>query len=294
MSELSLSPAENEPEPVNDTSNLKAQTSDQTVFLIDTLNTPENKRFYQENGYLILRGIVSQDNFAQLHLRVLEEFERQKNSGTLFSGGGTLAGNINCFPGEQSRQIYEELEQKGVIALVKELFPKIERLPNVGGNLNLPKSVAQHYHVDSPFTKDFIICNIAMVDTDLSNGAIDVLPRTHKRFYKFWQYAAQRLYKRTTRLPLRRGDILIRSSNLWHRGMPNHTQVARLMLAFTWENGGSTREDPFNAHDGKITFWPNWFRPNFVGRFRERTFIVAPLSYSAYRFVRSLYGNKGY
>jgi len=31
-----------------------------------------------------------------------------------------------------------------------------------------------------------------------------------------------------------------------------------------------------------------------VGQLRERTFVAAPITYSAYRFVRSLVGNKGY
>ena len=282
---------------MNETSALESQTSVQTIPPTDSvqaLNTSDNQQFYRENGYVILRGIISQDKLAQLQQQILEEFEQRKKAKTLFSGGGTLAGHVNCFPGEEARQIYNELDQKGVMVLVKELFPKAVRLPNVGCNLNLPKSVAQHYHADRPFTQEFIIVNVAFVDTDLINGAIDVLPGTHKRYYKFWQYAVQRLYKRTTRLPLKRGDVLIRTSNLWHRGMPNHTQVARPMLAFTWEDGGSTREDPFKVNEGKITFWMNWFKPNFVGRLRERVFIAVPLSYSAVRFVRSLYGNKGY
>jgi hypothetical protein len=68
------------------------------------------------------------------------------------------------------------------------------------------------------------------------------------------------------------------------------------MLAFTFVKGRDEREprDPFQVDDGKITFHPNWFRPNFLGRLRERTFVAAPSTYSAYRFVRSLVGNKGY
>jgi ectoine hydroxylase-related dioxygenase (phytanoyl-CoA dioxygenase family) len=282
---------------MSDTSALQTQTSDQTVPLPDatkSFDTPENRQFYQENGYVVLRGVISQEILARLQQQILEEYDRQKKTGTLFSGGGNFAGHLNCFPGEESRQVYNELEQKDVITLVKALFPGAVRLPNVGCNLNLPGSVTQHYHTDYPFTREFIIVNIAVVDTDLANGAIDVLPGTHKRYYKFWQYAVQRLYKRTTRLPLKRGDVLIRTSNLWHRGMPNHTQAARPMLAFTWEEGGSTKEDPFGVNDGKISFWMNWFKPNFIGRLRERTFIAAPITYSAARFVLSLYGKKGY
>ncbi len=66
------------------------------------------------------------------------------------------------------------------------------------------------------------------------------------------------------------------------------------MVAFTWEDGGSAQDDPFKVEGGKITFRPNWFSPSPLGRLRERTFVAAPITYSAYRFVRSLFGTKGY
>jgi hypothetical protein len=93
---------------------------------------------------------------------------------------------------------------------------------------------------------------------------------------------------------MKRGDVLVRTSNLWHRGMPNLTGAPRLMLAFTWEDGGSLQDDPWQQEGGAIAFRPNWFRPSFLGRLRERTFKAAPITYSAYRFVRSLISNKGY
>ena len=45
--------------------------------------------------------------------------------------------------------------------------------------------------MDGLYLKDFLICNVAVVDTDLANGAIDVLPGTNREFYKFWRYAAR-------------------------------------------------------------------------------------------------------
>ena len=48
------------------------------------------------------------------------------------------------------------------------------------------------------------------------------------------------------------------------------------------------------VNDGEIDFYPNWYNTSTLGRLRERMFVTAPITYSAYRFVRSLYGNKGY
>jgi hypothetical protein len=86
----------------------------------------------------------------------------------------------------------------------------------------------------------------------------------------------------------------VRTSNLWHRGMPNRSAVPRPMLAFSWEDGGSEHDDPYTIDGGRIQFRPNFFRPSRLGRLRERTFVTAPFTYSAYRIVDSLFTNKGY
>jgi len=249
---------------------------------------------YAEHGYAIFPGVISKERLVDLHARLQAEFDRMKGDRKLFEGGGNLTGHLNCFPGEQSRFVYETLVDKGIIDAIRKIFPKATGLPNVGLNFNLPNSVAQHYHADRPFTQEFIICNIAVVDTVIANGAIDVLPGSHKKFYPFWKFIMERVASRTTRLSMKQGDVLIRSSNLWHRGMPNLTAAPRPMMALTWEDGGSTQPDPFKVFDGKITFRPNWYSPTLLGRLRERTFIAAPFTYDAFRFVRSLYKSKGY
>jgi hypothetical protein len=70
-----------------------------------------------------------------------------------------LSGHLNCFPGEESRFDYDALQEHGIIDLIKTIFPKAVRMPNVGCNVNLPNSVAQHYHVDRSFLDDFMIVN---------------------------------------------------------------------------------------------------------------------------------------
>jgi ectoine hydroxylase-related dioxygenase (phytanoyl-CoA dioxygenase family) len=252
-----------------------------------------HRRTMDQDGYLVFRDVVPKAQLEQLRKRLHEEFENVKASGALFAGGGIVSGHLNCFPGAESRFIWDAVSSAGIVDLVRTMFPMATRSPNVGCNMNLPGSVAQHYHADGLFVEQFPIINIAVVDTNLENGAIDILPATHKRFYRFWEYAAERLYKRTTRITMKQGDVLVRPSTLWHRGMPNKTAVPRPMVALTWEHGGK-EEDGFAIHDGQIRFLPNWFKTDFFGQIREHTFVKIPLSYSAYRFAKSLRGNKGY
>jgi len=254
----------------------------------------QQQRAFASDGYIILRSVVSKEKLSLFHARLTEEFGEWRKTGRLFDGGGLLSGHLNCFPGEAARFVLEELKQAGVLGLMQKLFPTPPSATRIGCNLNLPKSVPQHYHMDGLFLESFLIANIAVVDTDLSNGAIDVIPGTHQRFYKYWEFAAGRVYRNSRRLLLKQGDVLVRSSTLWHRGMPNHSSTARPMLALTLGEKGVDVSDPFSVHDGQVRFEPNWFKPSALGRLRERTVVAVPITYSAYRFVRSLVGNKGY
>ena len=240
------------------------------------------------------KDIVSRARLAELRIKLLDALELSQRTGNLFNGGGSISGHLNCVPGEDSRFAYDALVERGIVDVVRELSPHSFGPVRVGCNMNLPRSVAQHYHMDGIFLEDFMIANVAVVDTDLVNGAIDVAPGTQKRFYKYCEFAAGRVYLRSKRLPLNQGDVLVRTSKLWHRGMPNNASVPRPMLAFTFGEKGVREGDAFRDNNGKIGFDPNWFKPTRLGRIRERTFVTAPITYAAYRFLTSLVDNKGY
>jgi ectoine hydroxylase-related dioxygenase (phytanoyl-CoA dioxygenase family) len=246
------------------------------------------KQAYAQDGYFVVRNIVSPEKLAELHQALAQAFDTASQSNTLFSGGGLVSGHLNCFPGAGARFAYDTLQASGIIDLARQLHPSVVRMPNVGCNFNLPGSHTQHYHIDRPFTRDFMIVNVAVVDTVIENGAIDMVPGTHRRFYKYTRFVLERRHRDSARVPMNRGDVLVRSSNVWHRGMTNRTSVPRPMLAMTWEDGGSNHPDPFSDQGGKIRFHPNWFKPTRVGRLREQLFVRVPVAYSALRFTRSL------
>jgi hypothetical protein len=246
------------------------------------------KQEYATNGYAVLRNVVSPERLTGLHKALSQEFERASASGELFSGGGLVSGHLNCFPGAGARFAYDTLQEQGIIDLLGQLAPGPLRMPNVGCNFNLPGSHTQHYHIDRPFSREFVICNIAVVDTVIENGAIELIPGTHKRFYRYTRFVLERAHRNGRRVPMKQGDVLIRSSNVWHRGMTNRTSVPRPMMAMTWEDGGNDQPDPFAAWGGQIHFLPNWFRPTRIGRLREHLFVKVPIAYSALRFGRSL------
>jgi hypothetical protein len=249
--------------------------------------SPELRQSFEDNGYATFEAVVDKRRLAELSREILGEFERAKASGELFSGGGTLSGHLNCFPGAASRFVYETLKEQGIVDIAQTLSQGPLRAPNVGCNLNLPGSSPQNDHADGYAAQPFLIVNIAAVDTDLTNGAMEILGRTHGRDYKYWQI----LLRRPERLRpcLKQGDVLIRTSTLWHRGMPNLSGRPRPMLALTWEDGGSPREDPYDVHGGRIAFLPNRYTTDWAGRLRERAFVAAPGVAIALRALRSFF-----
>lgn len=258
------------------------------------LDAESLRRTFNQEGYVVIPGLISREEVTTVQRRLGEEYARWKTSTESFQGGGLLSGHLNCYPGDVARGVYDELTESGTLDLARSFLGVNPKATRLGCNFNLPGSVAQHYHMDGIFLQSFVVVNVAVVDTTLENGAIDVVPRTHQRFYRYWEFAAGRVYRGSTRIPMSAGDVLIRTSTLWHRGMPNRTRAARPMLAVTLGEKGFDTEDPFAFNGGQTQFQTNWFTTSLLGRARERATVAAPITYSAYRFAHSLLSNKGY
>jgi hypothetical protein len=252
------------------------------------------ERAFADDGYFVLPGVVSQAELQTVEQRLTDEFKQWSNSSQSFQGGGLLSGHLNCYPGELVRGTMNELRSSGTLDMLGRLFPTAPERTRWGCNFNLPGSVEQHYHMDGVYLDHYLIVNVAVVDTTLHNGAIAIVPKTHKRFYKYWEFAAGRVHRNAERIVMQRGDVLVRLSTVWHRGMPNHSSTPRPMLALTLGESYVNNSDPFAHNGGAIQFQANWFKTNFLGRLRERITVRAPITYSGYRFARSLIGNKGY
>lgn len=242
---------------------------------------------FAADGYLLLPGLVAREPLSRLSSAILGQYRSDAAQGVLFSGGGNMSGHLNCFPGTESRFVHAALAAHGVFRLAQELATEQLRLPNIGCNLNLAGSSAQNEHIDGYADRPFLVANVAAVDTELHNGAMEILPSTHARSYKYWEIALGGLERK--RVTMQQGDVLLRISSLWHRGMPNHSPQPRPMLAFTWEDGGSTLADPYARHDGRIHFLPNRFHTDWRGRLLERAFVTAPRLGTAYHVARSLF-----
>jgi hypothetical protein len=249
------------------------------------------RRGLYDDGYSIIRGVVSNDVLESFNRQIVEAYSRAPR----FQGGGSISGHLNCFPGEAARPIYGQLEGQGILDAIYDACPHLPHAVRMTTNFNLPGSVAQHYHMDGVYTEDYVLCNVAVVDTDVANGAIDLLPSTHLDFYPFWKYALRHTYRLTTRIPMAQGDVLLRRSTLWHRGMPNTSRDPRPMFALVvGERYVDPSQDPFGRNCGQMEFYANWYSTGRLGALRERVEVAAPWTRSVVRFARSLNGKRGY
>src|SRR5882672_9462133 len=71
------------------------------------------RQSFAEDGYVVFKDVVSKAKLADLRAQVIEEYERSKQAGSLFQGGGQISGHLNCFPGEPARFAYDVLKQSG-------------------------------------------------------------------------------------------------------------------------------------------------------------------------------------
>jgi hypothetical protein len=118
------------------------------------------------------------------------------------------------------------------------------------GNTNLPGSQAQPVHVDEgqlwaemelAHPCSGVVVQVCLVDTDERNGAIELWPGTHRdtamhRGLETLRVPTDRVGARRALVPpvrgrTRLGDMLLRDVRIWHRGMPNHSDQPRHMLA---------------------------------------------------------------
>ena len=248
------------------------------------------QRELDDKGFAVLRGVVAQAPLAALAAELYAAYDASEK----FEGGGAITGHLNCFPGPNARFIYDEIEAHGIVDAVQAMRPGRQNRMRATMNFNLPGSVAQHYHMDGLYTEDFLICNVAVIDTDLVNGAIDLLPGTNREFMPFWKYAVRRCNKLSTRLEMSQGDVLLRRSTLWHRGMPNRSATPRPMASLTFGEVSAPDDDPRAQYANPVSFYPNWYSTSRMGILRERLYTAAPVTYSAYRFAKSIGNDKGY
>jgi len=145
------------------------------------------------------------------------------------------------------------------------------------GNANLPGSIYQDFHPDSNSESEYTVVNIALVDTDLVNGSTELVPGSHASKLDYRSFVLDGHSRRGVRPPMLRGDMVLRTSTLWHRGTPNRSDAMRPMLAllYTPVRLGVGRLAASEL-EGPVYFYGNRFGAGLKGRTMEFLAVHAP------------------
>ncbi len=219
--------------------------------------TPEHRaeaiRALKQDGFVVLNNVIDTAHLDSLRPKMLEDVEVYlKRDDVPFNfNSGNLQQDPPPFPPYLFRDI---LLNDLVIEVTKGILGRGLKNNYYSGNTNLPGSTEQPVHVDSgQLWPDMevaspayaLVVNVPVVPMDVSNGSTEVWPGTHRDTRLFVQQVVaekdirvpeEALAKRRAVSPplqptVPAGGVVIRDLRLWHRGMPNHTQQPRPMIA---------------------------------------------------------------
>ncbi len=248
-----------------------------------------NKLFEEFNakGFIILRDFISDESFSSvckdLKEEVLVEFGKLKKT------GGSLMGNLNVSPGVYAKTIFQKFNTQKFQEIIEQISrKKISNFDVIsGGNLNFQYKYNQHFHTDSKFKDSFLIVNVVTEDIYEDNGPLEILPGTQKENFPYWKIAFKKSYK----IIAKKGDLIIRTSNLWHRGTKNISKNPRLLLAYTFRDKINL-DAKLDFEDRKLSISNNIFKTNLKGILKENFYTRFSYIYIIYRFLRSIITKK--
>jgi hypothetical protein len=263
--------------------------------------TEKNAQELQALGYTLLESCIDARYIDDATKELLAEYESARPMP--WRGGGKWFGHINYSPSPSSQIIREVASNSRIKEVLDSALGSDYKIIGFGGNVNLPGSRYQPAHKDGWLGTDFVVVNIPLGKVTEYNGSTEVWPRTHHERLTLSQFNASP--HQSVRLNSSPGDVVIRYSNLWHRGTPNKSSEARFMLGVLVSRvydrlpPVTVSEDQqanllslglaVNATTGSELqkgFRPNYFPSSLKGNILELTWMFAPKIFTAIRYLK--------
>lgn len=205
------------------------------------------------DGYVILENAVSYASLEQLHGKMEED------SWTLMAAGrrdaiGRVKGHFQQAPPPFAPYVFRDIVNNPfVIQVTKQILGEGVFNKFYSGNTNCPGSGAQPVHIDGPHS--YLVINIGLDDINEHNGSIELWPSTHLLSNMGIRLPQRSLDARRKAVPpirgnTKKGSVLIRHSQIWHRGMPNYSNKPRQMIAMSHYPSGSNLGQPLKFQKG--------------------------------------------
>jgi len=217
----------------------------------------DQARDFLENGYLLAPGFLDSAYCAHVAQAITNEYNQLVESGWKFCAGGRYTGHLNFKSGRYGREIFEMLQQSGLIAAAEAIMGSRLDLFNMGGNMNLPGSVRQDIHQDFAPPSESFVFNVSLVPARSENGATEIVPLSHGARYTYRTLHSTAAIQQCRPIESNPGDLTMRFGTLWHRGMPNRSEQPRPMLCFTMVP--TDKKEPTVPDGDPVRFYANRF-----------------------------------
>ena len=257
-------------------------------------------------GYVVLEDAVPHECLDILHEK-MEEDTKKLLVKPKWNAIGKVKGHLLPSPPRYAPYVFRELMSNSFAAQVtKEAFGDDTFVKSYSANANCPGSKPQPIHVDGNDTA--LIVNIGLVDITEHNGSIELWPGTHlirdagTRIAPS-MFEARRKIAPPIRANTKKGSLLIRHAQLWHRGMPNFSDRVRHMIATMHYKYGSDLGEPLKFNFGceaefsNSVLYPNieftdefidlTLKDSFLSTCKDTFFRLSP---EAFVFAANLYG----
>jgi len=193
--------------------------------------TEAERRSLEEDGCLVLPGLMPPELLAALRSRIQQLFEEEgERSGSEFKqepGARRLANLVN-----KGRVFEDVIVNPRVLDAVEAVLGPRFKLSSLNARSTNPHSDAdQPLHADSGAVADelgYSVCNSIWLLDDFTseNGATRMVPGSHRwrrlpepEFYA--PHPAQQL------VLAKAGDVVVMNAHMWHGGTANHTAAPR-------------------------------------------------------------------
>ena len=231
-----------------------------------------DKNIFDNDGYVLLdTNLDTNINFNKL-TNEIEKYVSEKVKDTKIKKlGGYIMGNFGINQGPFGHKLYSLVFQNEFINYFESITLKKLSLfdINYGGNLTLPKKGKQLFHTDGTHQQEMYLISIATEDITLENGPTEVCVGSHIKPMTYDEFFFSKKNKK--KLMMKKGQILIRKHNLWHRGTVNFSNKQRLLLSFVmipkWRN---TNIEPISS---EFEILPNFFKSSLMGRIQEFLYV---------------------
>jgi hypothetical protein len=198
-----------------------------------------------EEGYVMLANVIDHNHLDILH-EGMDQDSRTLIAANKWGGAGSVQGHLQQGPPPFGPYVFGDIVANPFAVQVTYALlgdGLYNRFYN--GNANCPGSGTQPLHADGAHLWQHVttthppaslIVNICPVDVTEENGATELWPGTHMiplvgQYVTAESEGQRRKVVPPVRAITQKGGLLIRDSRLWHRGVPNHSNSVRHMIA---------------------------------------------------------------